>query len=103
MSLRPPSLADIVRLATGADQLDAEIAAEKASALGRSGQALAKAMAVLNAAEPGEARVELAYAAAEAAQAFFIQRELMGFRQHAEVVRDYGLTPEVLGKVGAKR
>ena len=95
-----PPFADLLR--SGADTLDAEILAEKASALGRSGAALEKALAALRAcAEPREERRALAYAAAAAAQAHFIQRELSGWRRHDDVIRQFDIPPEVLGKIGA--
>ena len=102
MTLRPPNLAALSRILTGADTLEAEIAAEKATALGRTGRAVEKAMADFAAAEPGERRTALAYAAADALHALFIQRELMGLRSHGEVIRQYGVPGEVLAKVGAK-
>ncbi|WP_026362810.1 DUF6665 family protein [Methylopila sp. M107] len=102
MSLRPPgSFALLHSLATGADSIDAEILAEKAAALGRSGEAAAKALAAYRAAA-GEARTALAYAAAEAVLALFIQRELTGMRSHADVIRQLDIPSAVLGKIGAK-
>lgn len=103
MTVRPPKAFSGVRPELlGENELEAEILAEKAAAIGRTGEALRKALDRLACEPPGDARRALAYAAAEAAQAFFIQRELMGMRSHAEVVRQYGVPPEVLGKVGAK-
>lgn len=103
MSLRPPktvSSRDPLRL--DALSVEAEILAERAEALGRSGRAVERALAAMRAAPPGETRVALAFAAAEAVQALFIQREMMGQRSHAEIIRLYELTPEVLGRLGAK-
>lgn len=89
-------------LLAGRDSIDTEIAAEKAAALGRSGRAVETAMAAFRAAPAGEERRRAAYAAAEAAQAYFIQRELMGQRNHAEIIRQHDIPQEVLGKIGAK-
>lgn len=103
MSLRPPrSVEAFQALVTGEASLQAEIMAEKATALGRAGEAVAKALSSLAEAGPDE-RTTLAYAAAEALQGLFIQRELMGLRGHAEVIRQLGVPPEVLAKVGARR
>lgn len=92
-------------LRSGADTLEAELLAEKAAALGRSGEALEKALlAYRTAVEQGAAScVDLAYVAAEAAQAHFIQRELSGRRSHDDVIRRLDIPREVLGKIGARR
>lgn len=100
---RPSSaLPDLLR--SGADTLEVELLAEKAAALGRSGEALEKALAVHRAAveTASPERVALAFAAAEAAQAHFIQRELSGHRRHDDVVRRLSIPPEIFGKIGAK-
>ena len=103
MTLRPPkAFGGVLPDLLCGGQLEAEIQAEKAAAMGRTGEALRKALDRLASEPPGDVRRALAYAAAEAAQAFFIQRELMGMRNHAEVIRQYGMPAEVLGKVGAK-
>ena len=102
MSFRLPSNIDALRLiATGGDSLEAEILAEKASALGRAGRRLEAALEAHKAAE-GEERRLLAYRAADAAQAFFIQRELTGMRRHDEAISRYAIPREVLAKIGAK-
>lgn len=103
MSLRPPVSFDSPRLlATGGESLEAEILAEKASALGRSGRAVERALEALRRARADEDRRLLAYRAADAVQAFFIQRELMGLRRHDEAVARYAIPREVLAKIGAK-
>lgn len=89
-------------LLTGRESVDAEIAAEKAAALGRAGRRLETAMTAFRAAAPGMERRLAAYAAAEAVQAYFIQRELMGQRSHAEIIRQHDIPQEILGKIGAK-
>ena len=92
-------------LQSGTDTLEAELLAEKAAALGRSGRVLETALLAYRAAaeQDAETRVDLAYAAAEAAQAHFIQRELSGHRNHDDVVQRLGVPREVLGKIGARR
>lgn len=102
MSFRPPPNFDALRLiATGGESLEAEILAEKATAIGRAGRRLDAALEAHRAAE-GDQRRLLAYRAAEAAQAFFIQRELMGMRRHDEAISQYAIPREVLAKIGAK-
>lgn len=103
--MKPPrglSVEAGLALLTGRESVDAEIAAEKAAALGRAGRRLEKAMAAFRATSPGAERRLAAYAAAEAVQAYFIQRELMGQRNHAEIIRQHDIPQEVLGKIGAK-
>jgi hypothetical protein len=104
MTLRPPS--QYSGSARGADALgllDYEIAAEKASALGRAGHKAEHALAALKAFE-GEAehRKALLREAAEAVYAYFIQRELCGMRRHQDVIREYAIPNEVLVRLGAK-
>lgn len=105
MSLRPPSR--YVNSAIGAGHaagnpgiLDHEIAGEKASALGRAGEQVEKALARLEAA-PAADREDLTKAAARAVYAYFIQRELCGMRRHQEVIREYRIPPAVLARLGA--
>lgn len=98
---RPAAPPDLLR--SGADTLEAELLAEKAAALGRSGEAMERALAAHRAFEGArDERRALAYAAAEAVHAHFIQRELSGHRSHDDVVRRLRILPEVLGKIGAK-
>jgi hypothetical protein len=85
--------------------LDVEILGEQASSLGHHGRLVEKAMAALvafDAAGGDEAgRRALVRAAAKEVWAFFVQRELCGMRDHREVIRLYGIPPEVLVRLGA--
>lgn len=106
MSCRPPSLFS----ATGAgvlSALDYELAAEKADALGRIGRKVEAALEALAAAQameaPREYREKLINEAAELVWAFFIQREISGFRSQADAVRRYRIPHEVLIRVGVRR
>lgn len=108
MSLRPPSRYAASALsgagaANGAfTPLDHEIAAEKASSLGRAGAGVEKALARLRAAEAdSRERPLLLKAAADAVYAYFIQRELCGLRRHHDAIRDYAIPAEVLVRLGA--
>ncbi len=46
-------------------------------------------------------RVALLKAAATAVWKYFIQREMCGMRDHRWVINDYGITGEVLVRLGA--
>lgn len=110
MSLRPPSQYSAHYSATrtsgagGANDplglLDHEIAAEKASSLGRSGEKVEKALARLRQAGPLE-RPQALKAASAAVYAYFIQRELCGLKRHHDAIRDYAIPAEVLARLGA--
>lgn len=83
--------------------LGREILAEKAAALGRAGLRAKEALDRLRGFEgEGEARVAVRGAAAEAVQAYFIQRELCGLRRHDDIIRELGVPKEVLVRLGAR-
>lgn len=83
------------------DALEYEFLAEKAASLGRAEKRMAAALARLAAAPETEERAALA-AAAEAVYAYFVQRELLGFRRHDEIVRDHAIPRRVLARLGAR-
>ena len=104
MTLRAPA-----RYGTsGADQLgphplEIEIAAEKAAALGRSGERVEQTLARLRALDrDAPERPASLRAAVDAVYAYFIQRELCGMRRHHDVIREYAIPNEVLVRLGAK-
>ena len=103
MALRLPDLADKLRRNDFFfNPLDAEIIAEKASSLGHHGRQVEKAIAALRAHEgTAEERQDLLRKAAREVWAFFVQRELCGLRDQREVIRFYGIPPEVLNRLGA--
>lgn len=106
MSLRPPAQYSTIQWAGagGANDwpglLAHEIAAEKASALGRAGEKVEKALEKLRQAGPQEKPRELKSAAA-IVHAYFIQRELCGLMRHHDAIRDYAIPAEVLARLGA--
>ncbi len=107
MALRAPSQysgsAGTARTPDALNVLDYEIAAEKASALGRAGHKVERTLAALKAFEGDiEGRRPLLREAAEAVYAYFIQRELCGMRRHQDVIREYAIPNEVLVRLGAK-
>lgn len=100
-SVRPPSI-----LSNRSEQtlnvLEYELLAEKAAALGRSGDRVGEAMAKLTGHQgDAEERRVLVKAAADAVYAYFIQRELCGLRKHDDAIRDYAIPREVLVRLGA--
>ena len=48
-----------------------------------------------------EARVALLKHAAKAVWGYFVQREMCGMRDHRWVINDYGITNEVMVRLGA--
>jgi hypothetical protein len=108
LSLRPPaqySASALSGTASGQrlfDPLDHEIAAEKASSLGRAGEKVEQTLARLRDCGPCDAeRVQCLRAAVQAVYAYFIQRELCGLRRHNDAIRDYAIPSEVLVRLGA--
>lgn len=99
MSLRlPPSLTGpgvSERLHTA---LEAELAGEGAGALGRLGTAVERALAALNESPDDADRLK---AAADAVWRYFVQREVMGLRDHRLAIRDYAIPKRVLLRLGA--
>ncbi len=60
-----------------------------------------KALAALREHE-GEGRAEVLKAAADAVWGFLVQREVMGLRDRAAIVAQYGIPREVMNRIGAK-
>ena len=88
---------------SGLDLLGHEILAEKAAALGRAGEKARVALARLREHPEGaEGRDGALKAAADAVHAYFIQRELCGFRRHDAIIREYEIPRAVLVRLGAK-
>lgn len=87
----------------GLDLLGQEILAEKAAALSRAGQKAEAALARLRAAAEGSEQWRGSVKeAADCVYAYFIQRELCGFRKHDDVIREYRIPKEVLIRLGAR-
>ena len=86
----------------GADAaLHGEIAQEQAAALSRMGRKASAALTALRAYE-GEGRAEALKKAADAVWCFFVQREVMGLRDRAQIVADYQIPREVMVRLGAR-
>ena len=103
MTVRPPqNLSRPLSLETGFDLLGHELRAEQAASLGHAGRKVEAALAALKAHEgTPQARAVLLQDAAQAVHAYFIQRELIGQRNTAQTIRDYGIPNEVLARLGA--
>jgi hypothetical protein len=102
-SLRmPQSLARRLGVETGEAVLRYELMEEQAASLGRSGRKVEEALAALNAHDGAEGRPALVKAAADAVWGFLVQREVMGLRDRARIVAEYGIPREVMNRIGAK-
>jgi hypothetical protein len=100
MSLRDSlDLIRTVRPDAGTSALQHEIMAERASSLGAAEQRVVNAIAAL--ADAGEDRAGALAGARQTVWEYFVQRELVGFRRHADVIRELRIPPEVLAGLGA--
>ncbi|MFN3546508.1 MAG: DUF6665 family protein [Mesorhizobium sp.] len=100
MSLRLP---DLKAQDSFLDPLGVEIVAEKAASLGRAGDKVEKTIAALERhVGDDDARKRLVAQAADAVYAYFVQRELCGFRRHHDVIAQFRIPREVLARLGAR-
>ncbi|MDO5613466.1 MAG: hypothetical protein Q4G14_09535 [Paracoccus sp. (in: a-proteobacteria)] len=83
----------------GDSPLDVELQAERASALGRAGRRLERALAAL----PDPATQAELTLAANAAWEFMVLRELAGLHDWPAVIRLYAIPQSVLGRMGAQQ
>ncbi|ODT76364.1 MAG: hypothetical protein ABS76_31330 [Pelagibacterium sp. SCN 64-44] len=88
----------MVRPEAGTAALEYEILAERASSLNAAEKRVKQALAGLAAEQD---RPHWLSEAQQAVWAYFVQRELIGFQQHQEVIRDLGIPAEVLNGLGA--
>ena len=88
---------------TGESTLEHELLAEKAHSLGLAANTLTKALnALKDFTGTQNARDRAVQDAANAAQAYFIQRELMGMNDHSHPIAHYEIPKDVLARIGAK-
>jgi hypothetical protein len=100
MSLRDSlDLIRMVRPEAGTAALEHEISAERASSLGLAEKRIIAALAAL--AGAGADRPARLIAAQKFVWEYFVQRELVGFRRHNDVIADLGIPVEVLSGLGA--
>ena len=88
------------------DLIKTELASESASSLGHHGRQVEAVMNALRAFDAegkgtAEQRLALVKAAASAVWKYFVQREMCGMRDHRWVIKDYGITNEVMFRMGA--
>ncbi|TFI57019.1 hypothetical protein E2493_17135 [Sphingomonas parva] len=103
MSFRPPSSISATPSPRDLAGLELDILAEKAGTLGQAGRLMEQKLAALRAAEPDqEGRDALRREAADAVQAYFIQREACGIRRHQDAIAEYRIPSEVLARLGAR-
>ena len=91
-------LIGMVRPDAGTAAIEHEIQAERASSLGAAEKRVIETVAAL---EKAANRAEALAPAREAVWAYFVQRELIGFRRHTDVIRDLGIPHDVLNGLGA--
>ena len=82
--------------------LEYEVMAERAASLGAAEQRVKTTMATYGAAQKDQREQELA-AAQSAVWAYFVQRELCGFKRHQDVIAAFAIPREVLNGLGAVR
>jgi hypothetical protein len=103
MSVRLPEMFGVSAMGeTGLSAVDQEILAEKAASLGNAGRKVEACLEKLASHRGDSARMALVRSAADAVYAYFVQRELCGFRRHDDVIRDYAIPRDVLVRLGAK-
>jgi hypothetical protein len=86
---------------TTVSPLEAEVMAEQAAALAHSGRRVETTLAALAGLDDSGDRPQRLKAAADAVYGFFIQREIIGMRDHRGVIEHYGIPREVLARLGA--
>lgn len=100
MSLRDSlDLIRTVRPDAGTAAIQHEIMAERASSLGAAERKVVNAIAAL-AAAAGDREARLAEAS-KVVWEYFVQRELVGFRRHTDVIQELSIPGEVLAGLGA--
>lgn len=104
MSFRPPmSTSHATMQEAFFDALGHEVLSEKAASLGRAGERMERALTILAGLErEAPERSTAVRESAEAVYAYFIQRELCGFRRHDDIIRDYKIPREVIVRLGAR-
>lgn len=101
-SLRmPQNLTSRLGVETGEAVLRYELLEEQAHSLGRAGRKVEAALAALRAHE-GDGRQQVLQAAADAVWGFLVQREVMGLRDRAAVIAQFGIPREVMNRIGIK-
>jgi len=96
MSLRDSiELIQAVQPEAGYRLLENEMMGERASSMGAAERRVRSTLAALAAGKP-----DALAAARDAVWAYFVQRELCGFRRHTDVIRDLAIPTVVLNGLG---
>lgn len=99
----PKSLSQPGSVDSAASVLDVEILAERAASLGNAGLLVETTLGKLKAVDHADPRRQgILQRAADAVHSYFIQRELSGFSDHTNAIKDYAIPNEVLLLVGVK-
>ena len=98
----PQNLSARLKSDTGESALHYELMEEQAQSLGRAGRKAEVALATLRDHPGGEGRAEVLKAAADAVWGYFVQREVIGLRNRAEVIAQYDIPREVLVRLGVR-
>ena len=99
MSLRDSlDLIQAVKPEAGHNALQREIEVERASSLSAAEKRVIDTLKALHVA--GEDRAACLMAAQQAVWGYFVQRELIGFRRHQDVIRDLEIPAAVLNGLG---
>lgn len=100
----PSQFSSPLQAKSGLSVLEAELVAETAASLGRTGREVELSLERLRAFDAGDAglgdRRELVRAAARAVWAYWVQREACGLVDHRQVIREQRIPREVLNRVG---
>ncbi len=97
----PQSLGKRLGVETGDTVFRHELLHEQAASLAQAGRKVDTALEAPRA-HMGEGRAELVKAAADAVWGFLVQREILGLRDRAAVVAQYGIPGEVINRIGAR-
>lgn len=97
----PQAFLDRLRGDDGEAAFRHEVLEEQAAALGRMGRKAEAALAALRVHE-GEGRSVVLKAAADAVWCFFVQREVLGLRDRAQIIAQYDIPREVLARLGVR-
>jgi hypothetical protein len=92
-------LIQAVKPEAGYVALEGEIQQERASSLAAAERKMIETLAAWRSAAETE-RAEPLKAARYAVWAYFVQRELIGFRRHTDVIREYDIPAVVLNGLG---
>jgi hypothetical protein len=92
---------DLIRMVgpeAGTATIQHEIMAERANSLSAAEARVVKTIAALGTGTPEPAALAEAQ---QAVWAYFVQRELIGFRRHSDVISELGIQQSVLNGLGA--